>query len=46
MPELLIFAIASTAVGLALWFLIVGDRVQDIEDEEPTLNVQNRKDED
>ncbi len=46
MPELPIFVVAVILVALALWLYAAGDREEDIEDEEPTLNVQNRKDED
>ena len=34
MPELLIFVVASAAVGLAMWFLLVGGREVEIVDED------------
>ncbi len=44
MPEFLIFLVAATLVGLAVWFMLVADRVQDIEDEEPTLDTRGPED--
>ncbi len=44
MPELLIFVVASAAVGLALWLYVAGDRDVEIEDEEPTLDTRGPED--